>query len=108
MSLSSNKPYFPQFQKPTVKFLSAVLIQGTHQYVKVSRSMHTFFYKKRTYKKPVLGQPNRQETFSTQATEVKKLMIIFSSSCHNFEDAVTKFDKDMFRKASFCGTNSYS
>ena len=27
---------------------------------------------------------------------------------HNVEDTVTNFDKDMFRKESFCGTNSYS
>ena len=29
-------------------------------------------------------------------------------SYHNFEDVITNIDKDMFRKESFCGTNSYS
>ena len=32
----------------------------------------------------------------------------FHFQYHNFEDTVANFDKDMFRKASFCGTNSYS
>ena len=35
-----------------------------------------------------------------------KLQVSFSY--HSFEDTVTNFDKDMFRKKSFCGTNSYS
>ena len=52
------------------------------------------------------GWPNHQETFSTQATEVKKLTIFFSFSYHNFEDTVSNFDKDMFRKESFSDTNS--
>ena len=43
--------------------------------------------------------------FSTQATEVKKLIIFSSFFYHNFEDTVTK---DMLRKESFCGTNPYS
>ena len=68
--------------------------------------MHTFYKKLIICKKLVLGRPNRGETFSTQATEVKKLGM-FSFSYHNFEDTVTNFDKDMFRKESFCGTNSY-
>ena len=32
----------------------------------------------------------------------------FHFQYHNFENTVTNFDKDMFRKESFCGTNSYS
>ena len=32
----------------------------------------------------------------------------FSFSYHNFKDTVINFDKDMFRKESFCGTNFYS
>ena len=60
------------------------------------------------YKKVVLGRPNCQETFSTQATNVKKLLgFFFHFQYHNFEDTVINFDKDMFRKESFCGTNSY-
>ena len=47
-----------------------------------------FSYKKLICKKLVLGRPNRYETFSTQATEVKKL-IIFLFSFNNFEDTVT-------------------
>ena len=70
-------------------------------------STHFFSYKKLIYKKLILGRPNRYETFSTQATEVKKL-IIFLFSYNNFEDTVTSFDKDNFRKEYFCGTNSYS
>ena len=53
----------------------------------------------------VLGRPYHQETFSTEAMEARKLMI--SLSYHNFEDTVTNFDKDMFRKESLCGTNFY-
>ena len=41
------------------------------------------------------------ETFSTQATKVKKLITIFPFSYHNFEDTVTNFDKDMFKKQFF-------
>ena len=66
--------------------------------------IHTFLYKKLIYKKLVLGRPNRKETFSTQATEVYINLHSFSFSYHNFEDEVTNFDKDMFKKESFCGT----
>ena len=52
--------------------------------------------------------PNCQETFSTQATKVKKLLFLFHLQYPNFENRVTNFDKDRFRKESFCGTNSYS
>ena len=31
-----------------------------------------------------------------------------SFPCYNFEDTVTYFDKDMFKKESFRGTNYYS
>ena len=34
--------------------------------------------------------------------------LFLSLAYHNFEDKVTYFDKDMFRKESFRGTNSYS
>ena len=36
-------------------------------------------------KKLVLERPNREETFSTQATDVKKLIIFFSFSYHTFD-----------------------
>ena len=29
-------------------------------------------------------------------------------SYYNYENTVNNFDKDMFRKGSFCGTNRYS
>ena len=32
----------------------------------------------------------------------------FHFQYHDFENTLTNFDKDMFRKESFCGTNSYS
>ena len=35
-------------------------------------------------------------------------LFCFHFQYHNFEDTETDFDKDMFRKESFCGTNSYS
>ena len=35
-------------------------------------------------------------------------LYFFSFSYHNFEETATNFGKDMFRKESFCGTNSYS
>ena len=66
-----------------------------------------FFNKKLIHKKPVLVRPNRQETFSPQATEVNNLILFFSFCYHNFEDTVTNFDQDMFRKESFCDTNSW-
>ena len=68
---------------------------------------YTLFCKKLVCNKLELGRPNLWETFSTQATEVKKLIFFFSFSNHNFEDTVTNFDKEMFRKKSFCDTNSY-
>ena len=43
-----------------------------------------------------------------------KLRMLWNISCflsfsyYNFEDTVTSFDKDMFRKGSFRGTISYS
>ena len=37
------------------------------------------------YKKLVLGQPNGYETFSTQAMEVKKLVIFLLFSSYNFD-----------------------
>ena len=40
------------------------------------------------------------QTFGIRATEVKK-RIIFHFQYYNFEDAVTNFAKDMFRKESF-------
>ena len=36
--------------------------------------LHTFFHKKLIYEKLVLGQP---ETFGTQASKVKKLLVFF-------------------------------
>ena len=48
------------------------------------------------------------ETFSTQATEVKKLIIPPLFSYHNVGDTVTNFDKDMFEKEFSCGVNCYS
>ena len=38
---------------------------------------------------------------------LRNLKFLLSFSYYNFEDTVTNFDKDMFRKESFCGTNSY-
>ena len=70
--------------------------------------LHTFFHKKLDYKRLVLGWPNCEKTFSTQATKVKKHLSFFHFQHHNFEDTVTYFDKGMSRKESFCGTNSYS
>ena len=68
-----------------------------------------FFHKRLIYKKLILGWPNCLETFSTQATKVKKLLdFFFHFQYHNFEDKVTNFDKVMFRKESFHGTNSHS
>ena len=55
-------------------------------------TIHTIFYKK----------------LITQTMEVKKLIIFFSFSYYNFEDTVTYFDKDMFKKESFPCTNSNS
>ena len=49
---------------------------------------YTLFCKKLICKKLELGRPNLQETFGTQATEIKKLF--FSFSYHNFEDTVTE------------------
>ena len=37
---------------------------------------------------------------------LKNLQFFFSFSYHNFEDTMTNFDEDVFRKESFCGTNS--
>ena len=54
------------------------------------------------------GQIAIKETFSTEATKVKKLLLFFHFQYPNFEGTVTNFDKDMFRKESFCCTNSYS
>ena len=48
------------------------------------------------------------ETFNTQATEVKKLIIFPPFSYHNVGDTVTNFDKDMFEKEFSCGANCYS
>ena len=40
----------------------------------------------------------------------QRLSQLTTSFCHfqyhNFDDTVTNFDEDMFRKESFCGTNS--
>ena len=44
----------------------------------------------------------------SQATKFKKLLVFFYFQYHKFEYTVPNFDKDMFRKESFCGTNSYS
>ena len=41
------------------------------------------------------GTAKSLRTFSTQAAEVK---FFFLFSYHNFEDTVTNFDKEMFRK----------
>ena len=64
-------------------------------------AQHTFSKNRLFSKKLVLGQPNGWETFSTQATEVKKLILFFLSySYYNFEETVTNFEKDMFGKVS--------
>ena len=64
-------------------------------------SIHTFFYQNLLlYKKLVLGQPNGQETFSDQATEVRNLHLCLSSSYYTFEETVTNFEKEMFRNES--------
>ena len=61
--------------------------------------IHTFlFHKKLIHKKLVPGQPNGQETFSTQVMEVKKLKKKFFAFLLQFEDTVTNFEKDMFRR----------
>ena len=42
-----------------------------------------------------------------QATKVKKLLaFFFHFQYDNLEDTMINFDKDMFRKEYFCGTNS--
>ena len=55
---------------------------------------HFFFYKKLLHKKLVLGHPNHQEMFITQAEKVKKLFSFFGFLINEFEDTVTNFEKD--------------
>ena len=69
---------------------------------------NTHLIKTLIYKKLVLEQPSGYETINTQAMEVKKLIIFLSLSCYTFEDTVTYFEKDIFRKESLRDTNSYS
>ena len=60
-----------------IKWLvSSAHIWENQEKVRNMDTKYTFF-KKGSYKKLVLGQPNGYETFSTRAMEVKKL-IIFS------------------------------
>ena len=39
---------------------------------------------------------------------LRNLLSFLSFSYYNLEETVTDFDKDMFKKESFSGTNSYS
>ena len=39
---------------------------------------------------------------------LRNFLLLFHFQYEHFEGTVTNFDKDMFRKESFCGTNSYS
>ena len=74
-------------------------------YAADSYSLYTLFcYKQLLCKKLVLGQPNRLETFSTQATEVKKLKIfsfVFLITILRVQQLSVK------KTCIFCGTNSY-
>ena len=73
----------------------------------IAKKATLLYYKKLIYEKLVLGRPNWQETFSTQTTEVKKLIIFFSFSNHNFEDKVTNFDKRYAQKRIFLWYRSH-
>ena len=66
----------------------------------------THFYKKLIYKKLVVGWPTLLAKKLSVLKSQRLINFFFSFSYHNFEDTVTNFDKDMFRKEYFCGTNS--
>ena len=74
--------------------------------LRTSKQVH-FLIKNSFYKKLVVAQPNGSVAsvhgsvaFSTEATEAKNFYFILSFSCHNFEDKITNFGIDMFRKQS--------
>ena len=50
----------------------------------------------------------RNFQYSSRKGSETSSFFFFHFQYHNFEDTVTYGDKDMFREASFCGTNSYS
>ena len=77
------------------------LNEHSHKILMCFVNLYTFFDKKLLYEKLVLGQPNGLETFSTQATGVKKLFrfsFVFLSQFCRCSNQVKK--KDMFRKES--------
>ena len=74
-------------------------------YVKSSEGIHTFFIRNSCVRN-LYWDGQVTEKHSVLKPKRFKILIIFSHSYHNFKDTATNFDKDMFRKESFCGTNS--